>query len=320
MTAYIIRRLLMAVVVLIIVTLIVFFVMRLLPGDPLVIFMGQQAGTGTMTQEQLEHWRVYYGLDKPLIVQYFNWIGGIFQGDLGKSIHYHEDVGKLLLERFPITLDLGIRAFILSNVLGIVLGMVAALRRGKWIDTGATFFSYIGVTVPVFWLGILMIYAFGLKLHWIVPFVGYTSPFDDFWMNFRQSIMPVTCLAVMGLAVTARQMRSSVLEVNQQDYIRTAWSKGLRERVVVMRHMLKNSLIPVITLMGIGLGLLFGGQVLVEQVFAIPGIGRLLVTSVFAQDYQVVQSGTLIIAFIVVLANLAVDISYGWLDPRIRYG
>lgn len=319
MTAYIIRRLLMAVVVLIIVTLIVFFVMRLLPGDPLVIFMGRAAGTGAMTQEQLEHLRVEYGLDKPLIVQYFNWMGGIFQGDLGTSIYYHEDVGKLLLKRFPITLDLGIRAFILANVLGIVMGLVAALRRATRIDTFATVVSYAGVTIPVFWLGILLIYAFGLKLGWL-PIAGYTSPLDDLWMNFKLSIMPVLCLSLVGLAVTARQMRSSVLEVSRQDYIRTAWSKGLRERVVVMRHMLKNSLIPVITLMGIGVGLLFSGQVLVETVFAIPGIGRLLVQSVFAQDYQVVQSGTLIIAFIVVLANLIVDISYGWLDPRIRFG
>lgn len=320
MTAYIIRRLLMAVVVLIIVTLIVFFVMRLLPGDPLMIFMGRAAGTGAIAPEQLELLRVEYGLDKPLIVQYFNWIAGIFQGDLGTSIYYHEDVGKLLLERFPITLDLGIRAFILANFLGIVMGLVAALRRATSIDTFVTVVSYIGVTIPVFWLGILLIYAFGLKLGWIVPFVGYTSPFDDFWMNFKLSIMPVACLSLISLAVTARQMRSSVLEVNQQDYIRTAWSKGLRERVVVMRHMLKNSLIPVVTLMGIGLGIMFSGQVLVETVFAIPGIGRLLVSSVFAQDYQVVQSGTLIIAFMVVLANLIVDISYGWFDPRIRYG
>ena len=293
--------------------------MRLLPGDPLVIFMGRAAGTGAMSQEQLEHLRVEYGLDKPLMVQYFNWMKGIFQGDLGTSIYYHEHVGRLLLERFPITLDLGLRAFVLSNFLGIVMGLFAALRRGKWIDTVATVFSYVGVTVPVFWLGILLMYAFGLKLGWL-PIAGYTSPLDNFWMNTKQSIMPVICLTVMGLAVTARQMRSSALEVSQQDYIRTAWSKGLTERVVVMRHMLKNSLIPVITLMGIGLGLMFGGQVLVETVFAIPGIGRLLVSSVFAQDYQVVQSGTLVIASIIILSNLVVDISYGWLDPRIRYG
>jgi peptide/nickel transport system permease protein len=319
MTAYIIRRLLMALVVLIILTLIVFFMMRLLPGDPLVIFMGRSAGMGSITPEQLDLLRIQYGLDQPLMIQYFNWMGGIFQGDLGTSIYYHEDVGKLLLERFPVTLDLGIRAFILANVLGILMGLVAALRRATWRDTGATILSYFGVSIPVFWLGLLLMYAFGLKLGWL-PIAGYTYPWVDFWMSLKQSIMPVACLSLMGLAVTARQMRSSVLEVSQQDYIRTAWSKGLRERVVVMRHMLKNSLIPVITLMGIGLGIMFSGQVLIETVFAIPGIGRLLVSSVFAQDYQVVQSGTLVIAVVVVLANLIVDISYGWFDPRIRYG
>jgi peptide/nickel transport system permease protein len=318
-TAYIIRRVIQAAVVVIILSLIVFFIMRLLPGDPLVIFMGRSAGQGGITPEQLELLRVQYGLDKPLMVQYFNWVGGIFQGDLGESITYHIEVGKLLLERFPVTLDLGLRAFILSNILGVLLGMFAALRRGKWIDSGATVFSYFGVSIPVFWLGFLMIYAFGLKLGWL-PISGYTPPWDNFWMNFKQSIMPVVCLSVMGLAVTARQMRSSVLEIKQQDYIRTAWSKGLSERVIVTRHMLKNSLIPVITLMGIGLGIMIGGQVLVETVFAIPGVGRLLVNSVFAQDYQVVQSGTLIIAVVVVLMNLIVDISYGWFDPRIRFG
>ena len=319
MTAYIIRRVIQAAVVIIILSLIVFFIMRLLPGDPLVIFMGRSAGQGGITQEILEALRVQYGLDKPLMVQYFNWVGGIFQGDLGESITYHIEVGKLLLERFPVTLDLGLRAFILSNILGVLLGLFAALRRGKWIDSGATVFSYFGVSIPVFWLGFLMIYAFGLKLGWL-PISGYTPPWDNFWMNFKQSIMPVVCLSVMGLAVTARQMRSSVLEIKQQDYIRTAWSKGLSERVIVTRHMLKNSLIPVITLMGIGLGIMIGGQVLVETVFAIPGVGRLLVNSVFAQDYQVVQSGTLIIAVVVVLMNLIVDISYGWFDPRIRFG
>lgn len=319
MTAYIIRRLIMAVVILIIVTLIVFFVMQLLPGDPLVIIMGQQAGSGSMSQEQIEQLYIRYGLDKPLIVQYWNWIGGVLHGDMGESIYYHEDVGKLLLERFPVTLDLGIKSFILYNILGIVMGMIAALRRGKWIDTFATVLSYIGVSVPVFWLGLILIYVFGLRLDWF-PIAGYTLPTEDLWENIYQSFLPVICLSLMGWAVIARQMRSSVLEVMSQDYIRTAWSKGLTERAVIIRHMLKNSLIPVITLMGIGLGLMFGGQVLIEQVFAIPGVGRLLVGSVFAQDYQVVQSATLIIAAIVILVNLIVDISYGWFDPRIRYG
>ena len=319
MTAYIIRRLLMAVVVLVIVSLIVFLVMRLLPGDPLVIFIGQQAGSGSMSQEQLEHLRAKYGLDKPLMVQYFAWATGVLQGDLGTSIYYHEDVGRLLLDRFPVTLHLGLLAYVLSSVGGILLGGLAAIRRGTWIDTLMTTLANVGITVPVFWLGILMIYLFGLRLDWL-PIAGYTSPLDDFWLSTKRAIMPVICLAITGLAYIARQMRSSMLEVIRQDYVRTAWSKGLSERIVITKHVLKNSLIPVITLMGIGLGLVFGGSVLVETVFAIPGIGRLLVTSVFAQDYVVVQSGTLVIATIIILSNLFVDMFYGWLDPRIRYG
>jgi peptide/nickel transport system permease protein len=319
MTTYIIRRLFIAVFVLVLVSLIVFFVMRLLPGDPLIIFMGRSAGISSMSPEQLEYLRVQYGLDKPLMVQYATWLAGIFQGDLGKSIYYHEDVGRLLMDRFPITLHLGLSAYILSSVGGIVLGGLAAIRRGTWIDTLTTTLANIGITIPVFWLGYMMLLLFGLKLHWL-PISGYTSPGEDFWMSTKQAIMPVICLAITGLAYIARQMRSSMLEVIRQDYIRTAWSKGLSERVVINKHALKNSLIPVITLLGIGIGMVFGGSVLVETVFAIPGIGRLLVQSVFAQDYVVVQSGTLIIATIIILSNLLVDISYGWLDPRIRYG
>jgi peptide/nickel transport system permease protein len=309
----------MAVIILFIVTMVVFFVMQLLPGDPLVIFLGQQAGSGSLSQEQIDQLYREYGLDKPILVQYFNWVGGLFRGDMGTSIYYHEDVGKLLLERFPVTLDLGIKSFIISNILGVVMGMIAALRRGKWIDSVATVFSYFGVSIPVFWLGLVLIYVFGLRLNWL-PIAGYHLPTENLLLNIKESVLPVICLSLMGWAVTARQMRSSMLEVISQDYVRTAWSKGLPERAVIIKHMLKNSLIPVITLMGIGLGLLFGGQVFIEQVFGIPGVGRLLVGSVFAQDYQVVQSGVLVIAAVVIFVNLLVDISYGWLDPRIRYG
>jgi peptide/nickel transport system permease protein len=320
MTTYIIRRLFIAVLILFLVTLIVFFAMRLLPGDPLIIFLGQQAGSGsTITEKELEVLRHEYGLDKPIMVQYANWVFGILQGDLGTSINYHENVGKLLLERFPITLQLGLAAYVIGNALGILLGLLAAIRRGTWIDTVTTAFANVGITVPVFWLGILLMYAFGLRLGWL-PIAGFTSPFDNFWLSLKQMVMPVICLAITGLAFIARQTRSSMLEVVKQDYIRTAWSKGLRERTIIIRHALKNSLIPVITLLGIGIGIVFGGSVLVETVFAIPGVGRLLVTSVFAQDYVVVQSGTLVIATIIILANLIVDIAYGWLDPRIRYG
>jgi peptide/nickel transport system permease protein len=320
MTTYIIRRLFMAVIILFLVSLIVFFAMRLLPGDPLIIFLGQQAGSGTtVTEKELEVLRHEYGLDKPIMVQYANWVSGIFQGNLGTSIHYHEKVGKLMLERFPITLQLGLTAYVIGNALGILLGVLAAVRRGTWLDTFVTVMGNLGITIFVPWLGLLLMYAFGLKLGWL-PIAGFTSPFDNFWLSIKQMGMPCICLAITPLSFIARQTRSSMLEVTKQDYIRTAWSKGLREQTIIMRHALKNGLIPVITLLGLGIGFVFGGSVLVETIFAIPGVGRLLITSVFAQDYVVIQSGTLVISTIIILSNLIVDISYGWLDPRIRYG
>jgi peptide/nickel transport system permease protein len=318
-TTYIIRRLIHAVIVLFLVTIIVFFVMRLLPGDPLIIYVAQTAELEAMPPEMLDELRHEFGLDKPIMVQYVNWILGICRGDFGTSIFYREKVSKLLLERFPVTIHLGVFSFIIGAFFGLLAGLLAAIRRGKWVDKIVTPFTYVGITIPVFWLGILLIYAFGLKLRWF-PISGYTSPFDDFWLSTRQLVMPVLCLAVFGLAANARQMRSSMLEVIQQDYIRTAWSKGLAERMVIIRHAMKNSLIPVITLMGIGIGIIFGGSVLVETVFAIPGVGRLLVSSIFGQDYVVVQAITFVIAVIILMINLIVDISYGWFDPRIRYG
>jgi len=319
MTIYIVRRLIQALVVLILVTLMVFFVMRLLPGDPILIYVAQTAEFEAMPQERVDELRAEFGLDKPVMVQYANWVGGIFQGDFGTSIFYHEDVGTLMLERFPITIHLGLLSLIVGAVLGVLAGMLTAVRRGKWLDKIVTPLTYVGLTIPVFLLGILLIYAFGVKLGWL-PISGYTSPLDDFWLSTRQVIMPVFCLAIFGVAANARQMRSSMLEVTRQDYIRTAWSKGLGERAVVMRHMLKNSLIPVITLMGVSVSIILGGSVLVERVFAIPGVGSLLVSSIFGQDYVVVQAITVIFAVIILLVNLIVDISYAWLDPRIRYG
>jgi peptide/nickel transport system permease protein len=320
MTAFIIRRLLHGLVVLVLVTILVFFAMRLLPGDPLLIYMAQQSQRlQDMPPEVIEQLRHEYGLDKPIPVQYVNWLSGIFRGDLGDSYFYRQSVGKLMRERFPITLYLGVLALIISIILGIFSGMLAAIRRGKWIDNIVTPLTYIGVTIPIFWLGILMIYIFGLKLN-LLPIAGFTSPFEDFGLSTKQLIMPVFCESIFGIASNARQMRSSMLEVIRQDYIRTAWAKGLRERVVIFKHAMKNSLIPVITLIGMGVSFIFGGSVLVETVFAIPGIGRLLVSSIFNHDYLVVQGITLIIAIVVLLVNLLVDISYGWLDPRIRYG
>jgi peptide/nickel transport system permease protein len=319
MTTYIIRRLIQAIFILIIVTLIVFFIMRLLPGDPIIIYVAQTAQLEAMPPEMIDSLRAKFGLDKPIMVQYVNWVANIFQGDFGESIFYHEKVSSLMLERFPVTLHLGVLALILGAVLGVLAGLLAAIRRGKWLDKIITPLTYIGITIPIFFVGILMIYTFGLRFGWL-PISGYTSPMDDFWLSTRQIVMPVICMAVFGLAANARQMRSSMLEVTHQDYVRTAWAKGLSERMVIMRHAMKNSLIPVVTLMGLGVGLIFGGSVIVETIFAIPGVGRLMVSSIFGQDYVVVQAITFLIATIVLVVNLIVDISYGWFDPRIRYG
>jgi peptide/nickel transport system permease protein len=320
MTAFIIRRLLHGLVVLVLVTLLIFFAMRLLPGDPLLIYLAQESQRlQDLPPEVIGQLRHEYGLDKPVMIQYFHWLGGIFHGDLGQSYFYRQSVGNLLKERFPVTVYLGILALIVSIIAGIGAGMLAAIRRGKWLDNVVTPLTYIGVTVPIFWLGILMIYVFGLKLQ-MLPIAGFTSPFVDFGLSTRQLVMPVFCESIFGIASNARQMRSSMLEVIRQDYIRTAWAKGLRERVVIFRHAIKNSLIPVITLIGMGVSFIFGGSVLVETVFAIPGIGRLFVSSIFNHDYLVVQGITMVIAVVVLLVNLIVDISYGWLDPRIRYG
>ena len=319
MITYITRRLVQGVLILIIVSLMVFFVIRLLPGDPLIIYIAQSAQLQAMPPEMIDQLRHQYGLDKPIMVQYVNWIANMFRGDFGTSIYYHEKVSTLMLERFPVTLHLGAVSLIVGAFFGILVGIITAVRRGKWPDRILTPLTYIGITIPVFFLAILMIYTFGLKWH-LLPISGYTSPFENFWLNTRQIIMPVICLSFFSIAANARQMRSSMLEVISQDYVRTAWAKGLSERVVILKHALKNSLIPVITLVGVGVGILFGGSVIVETIFAIPGVGRLLVSSIFGQDYVVVQAITLVIAIAILVVNLLVDISYGWFDPRIRYG
>jgi peptide/nickel transport system permease protein len=318
MSAYIVRRLLWGLVILFLMSVIVFFSVRLLPGDPVLMFAAQQSSGSGMTEEHLQELRVEHGLDKPVVVQFGNWLKGVVTGDLGDSIRYRTDVGSLLADFLPITLILGVISVVLSTVIGIFLGLIAAIRRGTWIDNLVTILSYVGLVIPVFLLAFLLIYVFGLKLGWL-PIAGYTLPWDDFWMSAKNGLMPVICLAATPLAVTARQMRSSVLEVNNMDYVRTAWSKGLRERLVVTRHILKNSLVPVITLLGISVGIVFGGSVIVENIYAIPGMGRLLVQSVYNLDYVVIQGCSLIIAAMIIAVNLIVDISYGWFDPRIRY-
>jgi peptide/nickel transport system permease protein len=242
----------------------------------------------------------------------------VVHGDLGTSILQRRPVSKEIFRRLPITAHVGGLAFVLGIIVGVPIGIVTAVRRGKWADNLLTLFAYIGITIPIFWLGLLLMYFFGLYLEWL-PVMGYTSPFDDFWLSTRQLIMPVICLATFPVASTARQTRSSLLEVMQQDYIRTAWSKGLRERMVIYKHALKNGLIPVVTLIGLGVPMIIGGAVLVETVFNIPGMGVLAVNSVFNEDYPYVQGIALIVSIAVLLSNLLVDLAYGWLDPRVRY-
>jgi peptide/nickel transport system permease protein len=317
MIAYIVRRLLQGVVILVLVTFFIFLVMRLLPGDPLLLFISQN-DVGSASPEQLATLRHQFGLDRNLMVQYFVWIGGVLKGNLGTSIFYQQDVSYLISKALPVTMQLGIMSVIISSILGIAFGVICALRRGRWLDTFVTLLANLGITLPSFWLGILLIYFFALKLAWL-PVWGYTSPFDDFGLSMKQSIMPVFCLVLYPIAALTRQTRSSMLEVTRQDYIRTAWSKGLRERVIVIRHTIKNALIPVITMLGMQVSIIFGGTVIIETVFNIPGMGRLMAQAVFGHDYQVVQSGVLIVALVVVAANICVDISYGWFDPRIRY-
>jgi peptide/nickel transport system permease protein len=251
-------------------------------------------------------------------VQYGIWLNGFLHGNMGFSIYYHENVGRLLGDRLPVTLNLGLVSWSIAAISGIALGIYSAIRRGHGKDAFIRFFMNIGTAVPVFWLGVMMIYIFGLKLRWF-PIGGYTSPFNDLALSIRQITMPAVCLSIPGIAVIARQMRASLLEVIHQDYIRTAWAKGMTEKTVIFRHAFKNSLIPVLTILGASLGMIMGGAVIIETIFAIPGIGRLMASSVLSKDYVVLQSITLLFGLVTVTVNLLVDIAYRWCDPRIQY-
>jgi peptide/nickel transport system permease protein len=310
----------MGLMVLILVSILIFSFMRLLPGDPLFLFV-DPTSANELSSEARQALMHQYGLDQSLPMQYVSWIGGIFHGDLGKSTATNgESVNRLIADRIPTTFYIGSLAFILGCLMGVTFGTVCALRRGKWIDTVLTLIANIGITIPSFFVGVILIYIFTYKLGWLRPPLGYVTPFTNFGTNIQQIIMPVFVLSIFLTASLTRQTRSCMLEVIQQDYIRTAWAKGLMEKMIIIRHTLKNGLIPVVTTMGMHVSLIFGGTVIIETVFNIPGMGRLMRDAVFGYDYQVAQAGVLIIATIIVIANILVDISYGWFDPRIRYG
>ena len=299
-------------------SMIVFSVMRFLPGDPILLYVSQDDYSRTTSQEDIDALRKKFGLDKSIPRQYVDWIWGILHGNFGNSIFFGTTVIEEIESALPITFYLGIITFILANLIGIPAGVICAVRRGKWLDTILTVLANVGITAPVFWFGILLIYLFGLYLGWL-PIQGYTSPLENFSLSTQKIIMPVICLVLFPLSGTVRQTRSAMLEIIRQDYIRTAWAKGLTEKTVILRHAVKNGIIPVVTLAGMGIPMILGGQVLIETVFNIPGMGRLAVDALFTQDYAIVQGVVLIMSCVIVLSNLLVDISYGWIDPRVRY-
>jgi len=304
MRAFILRRLMETAVSVIIVSIIAFSLVQLVPGDPVLSLVG------TETHEaEVQRLRKEMGFDKPLVLQYVHWVSRVMRGDFGMSLRYKERVNRLIAQSAPISLFLGAVSFMIGMMIGIPAGIVTAVRRGKLLDSVITACSNIGIAIPVFWLGVLLIYLFGVHLGWL-PVSGYTSPFENLSLSLRKMVMPVACLSLFQIAILARQTRSSMLEVIQQDYIRTAWSKGLSERIIIIRHALKNAFIPVITVGGVLVAQLVGGAVLTETIFNIPGMGRLIVSGVLQNDYVVVQGCTLVVALVVAIINLIVDISY----------
>lgn len=316
MQAYVIRRLLEMIPVLILVTMLTFTLLLLLPGDPVEAMF--EVGSNP-TPEMMATMRHKLGLDRPIPVQYGMWLGRLLRGDLGRSTMTHIKVTEELKARLPVTLQLGVVAWFFSIIIAIPAGVISAVYRGKKLDILATVITIGGVAVPSFWLGMMLIILFGVKLGWF-PVFGFVSLFDNPIEGLKHLVMPAFSLGVFAAAINMRQMRSAMLEVLALDYIRTARAKGLRERIVIWTHALKNALLPVVTIMGVQIGRLFGGSVVIETLFAVPGMGRLMVSSILDRDFPVVQACILIIALAVLLSNLATDLIYGYIDPRISLG
>lgn len=305
MIAYILRRIVMLVPVLFGVTLVSFSLLHLVPGDPAELLGGQEA-----TKADIERIRKEYGLDQPLIVQYVRFVGNAARGDLGISIQTRHPVRELLLQRLAFTLQLSLASVLVAAALGLLAGIISSTRQYSLFDTASMLGALFGISMPIFWLGILLILVFAARLHWL-PAGGTGS--------IRHLILPAIALGSASAAVIARMTRASMLEVTRQDYIRTARATGYAERVVIFRHALKNAMIPVLTVFGLEFGSMLGGAVLTETVFSLPGIGRLLVEGIFARDYPVVQGAMILVASTFVLVNLLTDVAYAFFDPRIRY-
>jgi len=313
MAGFIVRRLLATVPVLLIVAVLVFLLLRLTPGDPAAILAGDAAST-----EQIAAIRASLGLDRPLPVQFAIWLGNLLQGELGQSYFYKMQVTTLIGQRIEPTLALATLTILIAVVVSIPLGVIAAWRFGGWFDRALMGFSVMGFSVPVFVLAYILIWIVSLQLGWL-PVQGYVRISENFILFLKHLILPAITLSVIYIALIARVTRASVLEALGEDYIRTARAKGLPEFRVLVYHGLANAAVPIVTVIGIGIALLIGGVVVTESVYAIPGLGRLTVDAVLARDFPTVQGLILFFSFVYVLLNLLIDLSYVFLDPRIRY-
>ena len=313
MFGYILRRLLSTIPVMLIVAVIVFMMLRVGPADPAAIIAGDNANA-----DQVAMIRQQLGLDKPLLTQLIVWLGAILHGDFGESFFFKKKVAELIADRIEPTLALAVCTSIIAVAVAVPLGVLAAMKRGSIVDRLVMGFSVLGFSVPVFVIGYALIYVFAIKLPWL-PVQGYQRIANGFEPFLRSIILPSVTLSVVYIALIARMTRTSVLEVLGEDYIRTAYSRGLRPIQVLVRHALPNAAVPIITVIGLGVALLIGGVVVTESVFAIPGIGRLTVDAVLARDYPTIQAIILLFSFVYVMINLAIDVSYSLLDPRIRY-
>jgi peptide/nickel transport system permease protein len=314
MSTYIRNRLIAMLPVLFLVSIIVFMLIRMLPGDPVLIMLGEEA-----TLEVRAALRHELGLDRSIPVQYAVWVGRVIRGDLGRSIRTHQPVLEAIIQRLPVTFELTLLAMVISLSSALPVGIVAAMFRGSRVDMISTAAALVGISIPNFFLAIVLIYVFALKFGWVPP-MGYTPPWQDLAANLKAMILPAMTLGIGAAAVVARHIRSSFLEVLGQDYIRTARGKGLREHRVVFTHALKNALIPVVTIVGLQFGGLLGGAIITETIFGLPGVGRLVIASIFERDFPLVQGVVLFVALVFLFTNLVVDVLYAFLDPRIHYG
>jgi peptide/nickel transport system permease protein len=307
-----IGRLIALVPMLIALSIASFALVHVIPGDPALVMLG-----GEGTPQQVADLRKQLGLDRPLHVRYLEWLSRIVQGDLGESLYNRTRIMDELVWRFPTTLTLVCLSLLISVVVGVPAGLLSAVFRNSWLDHAARLLTLVSLSMPSFWLGLMLIILFSLKLN-LLPVVGYTSVVTDLWSGLRFLILPSCALGTYLTALLARLVRSSVLEVLGQDYVRTARAKGLHERVVLFRHALRNALIPAVTVMGINMGILLGGSAVIETMFVLPGVGQLVITALYNRDLPVIQGLILYISVLYVLINLAVDLLYTYLDPRLR--